>query len=90
MFSLGYKTGLSFWVFVTNDLEASYFPEISSYREFNTMDICGTPWLPLTSIESSFTIESMFLPLVRSRLVVEKFVYVINPSSFIQRQKWSE
>lgn len=27
MFSLGYKTGLSFWVFVTNDLEQATSPE---------------------------------------------------------------
>lgn len=27
MFSLGYKTGLSFWVFLTNDLEQATSPE---------------------------------------------------------------
>ena len=27
MFSLGHKTGLSFWVFVTNDLEQATSPE---------------------------------------------------------------
>lgn len=60
---------------------------ISSYREFNIVERrdYSSP-----SIESSLTIESMFLPPVRSWLIVEKVFCVINPSSFIQRQKWSE